>query len=278
MNKSPIKSIPSRSIKEFSLTDIMNALTSMRKEIQSINSKLSTQENTSTAILNKIDALTSEIVSLKKENEELKKDIDTLKKYNNNIHTENAPNDHSGLDIVREIHDRDIKSRNIIIFNMNESVSDIDSLAVELIKNLHIDATISAVSQLGKQSTKPRPIRIIFDSSKSVIDVLKSKKSLSTLPMWSNVWITTDLTFYQMKILQSLKAERDRRNSSDNGNWFIKYICGSPTLAQKNKFTAQVHLSIKHHVIFQIIYMLIIISTSLKTLILYLGFTRMSEV
>lgn len=43
----------------------------------------------------------------------------------------------------------------------------------------------------------------------------------------------TDLTFYQMKILQSLKAERDRRNSSDNDNWFIKYIRGSLTLAQK---------------------------------------------
>jgi len=37
-----------------------------------------------------------------------------------------------------------------------------------------------------------------------------------------------------MKILQSLKVEWDRRNSSDKGNWFIKHIRGSLTVAQKN--------------------------------------------
>lgn len=60
---------------------------------------------------------------------------------------------------------------------MNPLVVYIDSLAAELINKLHIDANISAVTRLSKQSTRPRPIRIIFDSSKSVIDVLKSKRS-----------------------------------------------------------------------------------------------------
>lgn len=101
---------------------------------------------------------------------------------------------------------------------MDESDIDIDSVAVELINKLNIDANIFAVNRLGKQSTKPRTIKIIFDNSRSVINVLKSTKSLSTDSIWSNVWISTDLTFYQMKILLSLKTKRDSKNSSNNRN------------------------------------------------------------
>jgi len=150
------------------------------------------------------------------------------------IKSDYAPNDFSGVDMIREIHERDSKSRNIMLFNIEKSVSDIYSLAKELITKLNLDSNISAVTRLSKQSAKPRPIRITFDSSKSVIDVLKSKKSLSSDLSWSNAWVTTDLTLYQMKFLRSLKAERDRKNSSNNGNWFIKYSRGSPSLAQKN--------------------------------------------
>lgn len=151
-----------------------------------------TQENTSTAILTRIDTLSVEIVPLKKENEDLKKDIDNLRKSSkNNNHTVITPNDMSGVDLVREIHERDAKSRNIIIFNiLYESVSDVDSLAVELINKLNIVANISTVTRLGKQSSRLRTIRIIFDNTKSVIDVLKSKKSLSAVPSWSKTWIT----------------------------------------------------------------------------------------
>lgn len=234
MQKSPTKPTPLVGKKDISLTDVWNALIGMRKDIQSINTKLLTQENTSTSILSRLDDLSSEIVFLKKENEDLKKDIDSLKKSKNFITSDYAPNDFSGVDIIREIHERDSKSRNIMLFNIEESVSNIDSLAKELIIKLNLDANISAVTRLGKQSAKPRPIRITFDSTKSVLDVLKSKKSLSSDPSWRNAWITTDLTLYQMKFLRSLKAERDRRNSSNNGNWFIKYSRGSPSLAQKN--------------------------------------------
>lgn len=80
MPKSPTKLTPPVGKKDIFLADVWNALVGMRKDIQSINSKLLTQENTSTAILFRMDALSSEIVSLKKENEDLKKDIDILKK------------------------------------------------------------------------------------------------------------------------------------------------------------------------------------------------------
>lgn len=92
-------------------------------------------------------------------------DIDTLMNSQNFNKSDYAPIDLSGIDIIHETHERDRKSRNIILFNIEESVSDIDSLAKELIVKLNLDSNISVVTRLGKQSAKPRPIRITFDSS-----------------------------------------------------------------------------------------------------------------
>lgn len=51
---------------DYSLKDIMNSLKSMHSDIQSIKSKLLTQENTTDAILSKIDNLASDLLSFKK--------------------------------------------------------------------------------------------------------------------------------------------------------------------------------------------------------------------
>jgi len=57
MQKSPTKTTLPVGKKDISLTDVWNALVGMQKDIQSINTKLLTQENTSTAILSRMDAL-----------------------------------------------------------------------------------------------------------------------------------------------------------------------------------------------------------------------------
>lgn len=41
------------------------------------------------------------------------------------------------------------------------------------------------------------------------------------------------MTPYQRQHLSSLKAERDKRNSTHDSNWYIKFIRGSPVLAKK---------------------------------------------
>jgi cell division protein FtsB len=236
MNKSSVNKSPSSvNKKEYSLADIMNTLKIMRNDIQSINTKMLTQENTSTAILTRMDSLSAEIASLKKENEELKKDVDNLKK--NSVDSNSLPNvanDICGLDLVKEIQEREIKSRNILLFNVDESIDDEAKLVADLIETLHIDVSISSVVRLGTRSNKPRPVRVIFNSPQSVFAVLKTKKVLSNIPRWKNVSVTTDLTFHQRSSLSALKKERDRRNGSDDGGWFIKYFRGSPRLVQKN--------------------------------------------
>jgi len=237
MNKSPVTKPPSTNIrKDISLVDIMNTLKIMRNDIQSINTKFLTQENTSAAILNRMDTLSTEIISLNNENSELKRDIEKLK-TNSLDHTcsSNTANYIPGFDLVKKIQERETNSRNILLFNVVESEDDDMKVATDLIKSLHIDVPITLADRLGKHSNKPRPIRIEFESPQSVFAVLKSKKLLSNNQFWKNIWITTDLTVLQRTNLSDLKKERDRRNTLNNGTfWFIKYVRGSPTLAQKN--------------------------------------------
>jgi len=55
----------------------------------------------------------------------------------------NTANNIPGFDFVKEIQEREIKSRNILLFNVVESQDDEMKLATDLIKSLHIDVPIT---------------------------------------------------------------------------------------------------------------------------------------
>lgn len=217
---------------DISLKDIMSSLKSLHTEIQSIKSKLLIQENTSSVILNKLETLTSDILSLKNENIDLRKEIDILRNKSCN-HTSISSPDLNNLDIVQELNERESKCRNIIIFNANEQEDD-KPLINNLFSNLKLKFTFKSTSRVGKLSNKPRPIRIELNSADDVLHLLKSKRDLYNTSDYKHLWITTDLTQYQRRILSSMKTERDRRNVSDNNKWYIRYIRGNPNLVQKN--------------------------------------------
>lgn len=81
--------------------------------------------------------------------------------------------------------------------------------------------------RLGKQNDKPKPIRIEFESTDAVFSLLKTKKRLSQLQEWKDLWITTDLTPYHRGVLLAIKKERDQRNSLlEEKIWFVKFIHG----------------------------------------------------
>lgn len=84
-----------------------------------------------------MDALSSEIVSLEKENEDLKYTLILLRSLKILLYLIMLLIIFSGIDMIREIHERDSKSRNIMLFNIEEWVSDIDSLTKELITKLN---------------------------------------------------------------------------------------------------------------------------------------------
>jgi hypothetical protein len=60
--------------------------------------------------------------------------------------------------------------------------NDETKLATDLIESLHLDISISSVVRLGKQSIKPKPVRIVLNSPQSVFAILKSKKTFVKHP------------------------------------------------------------------------------------------------
>jgi len=98
----------------------MFSLKALHSEIQSIKTKLLTQGNTSSAILNRLETLSSDITMIKKENAVLKIEIDYLRNkisYQDAV-PRNPSLDQFNIDIVHELRERNLKCRKIIIFNV----------------------------------------------------------------------------------------------------------------------------------------------------------------
>lgn len=67
------------------------------------------------------------------------------------------------------------KSHNFILFNVNESVTDVK--ATYLIKRLKIETVISSAIRIGKQvDKKTRLVEVSLNSSDAVISIKNSKK------------------------------------------------------------------------------------------------------
>lgn len=236
----PIKTASSsdpktKNISDYSINDVMSSLKSLHSEIQLIKSKLYTQEKTSERILEKTESLAADILLLKNENIELRKELDTLR--SNSISNSNSTSHQFKvpIDIVREIKERESKSKNVILFNVPDTINNEKTLVEDLFVKLKLQYRPSTVIRIGNQTNKSRPLRIELESAEAVSSVLKTKRLLRSFPEWKNIWITSDLTVYQREILFSLKKERDHRNSHlEENTWFIKFVHGSPTLVKKN--------------------------------------------
>lgn len=127
----------------------------------------------------KTDSLASDILVLKNENSELRKEIEFLRQIiivpiNTNSYLLPMP-----INIIREIKERNSKSRNIIIFNAPEClISDID-LIFKLLNALNLQFSPSSVTRLDKLINKPRPIRVEHESIDVVYTIHKTKKTTS---------------------------------------------------------------------------------------------------
>lgn len=77
----------------------------------------------------------------------------------------------------------------------------------DLLNDLNKHVRPLSVIRIGKQNSKPKLLRVVFESTDALFSVLKNKILLHSLPNRKDAWITTDLTSYQRKILSSLKKK-----------------------------------------------------------------------
>ncbi|KAK5640701.1 hypothetical protein RI129_009248 [Pyrocoelia pectoralis] len=172
----------------------------------------------------------SELSELRKLILDLKSEIELLKKASENQCTNLTT---PAEEIITEVAERQLRSRNVIMYNLNENHSnDQDLIDVQdVIKKISTVPTEHIkLFRLGqsKSPNKPRPIKIIFKNSDDAISVLRNNKKLKEIN--STIFVRSDLTKMQLEHLSNLRTELQERISNGEKDITIRYIRGVPKI------------------------------------------------
>jgi len=138
--------------------------------------------------------------------------------------------------MFNELHDRQSREKNIILFNVPESINDVDdtSLVNDILAKIDAPVAISHIVRLGKLEPKPRPIKITCEKKSDVRLILKSKNRLRNLPDKKFIHVTVDWTTSQRSFYNKVREQLSIRKNNGEYNIYIGYIKGVPTILQKN--------------------------------------------
>ena len=135
-------------------------------------------------------------------------------------------------DVVKNVAENNDRSRNLIIFGLNEETNENVSRKVSdvfqaLGQKPHFEAT-----RFGKDEDK-RPIKVKFDRSETVYELLRTAKKLKLTTSYKQVYLSADRTpdqrVAQKKLVEELK-EKVRENPEQH-----YYVKGGKVLCQPQK-------------------------------------------
>lgn len=146
--------------------------------------------------------------------------------------------------LIGEVNERNLRKKNIIIYNAPESVStNLDT--VKSYDNGLVTSIVSSADntldtgkvkffRLGpKKAGRIRPIKVIFTSEEiklSVINKFDSKSASSVNPLLKDVKLSWDRTPLELEALDRLRSELDSRTANGEKDLTIKYKNGVPTI------------------------------------------------
>lgn len=176
-------------------------------------------------LIRKIDNLNTEV-------EKLKKEVDELKTQSNfRISPE---------EVLAETEERIVRSSNVIIYNVKESLAesvaqrivDDKEVITKILRETGVTVEINKVVRIGKKqpdnhnNKKNRPIKVVLSNPKIAKEILKNKNKLST----SGYRVANDFTVNQMKYMSDLRNKLAERVAKGE-NLTIRYINGIPRIA-----------------------------------------------
>lgn len=199
------------------LNEIANSTNNLNTEQQTIKTQLTDIIAKNNNTEKKIKSIESDITSLK----------------NNPI--VKPTNSQSYENIIQEIHERNVRARNIIIMGVKECRSSKveeayahDKSEVEKIINHLADGCPkpTKIFRLGKYNpTKNRKVKVCFESPQTAKTLLRSKSKLSP-----DYKIYSDQTVAQQNYFKNLKNELTQRIANGEQDITIKYIKGIPKI------------------------------------------------
>ena len=142
--------------------------------------------------------------------------------------------------IYKEIHEQELRKKNIIIFKLPEENENLDKKAVfqkekNTVNNMLIDMEVIRPTEdasfrllrLGKRSTsgdippKIRPLKVTFQTNAFRDHVLANCKNLKHMEEWNDVSIVADLTKTQQRLSKSMRKslqEEAVKNNSERSS------------------------------------------------------------
>ncbi|KAG5894931.1 hypothetical protein JTB14_008890 [Gonioctena quinquepunctata] len=162
---------------------------------------------------NDISLLKQEVKDTKKKHCE---ELSLLKRELNDFKSING----AGMEnILTEVHERAIRSNNLMLFNVEESksesleakIADDKKIAIQVLESIGVESNdLTKVIRIGRQGNKPRPIKMILSNSNAVGYALRLKNRLLN----TKFRIASDKTKLQQeqmkKVQDELKQRRDR--------------------------------------------------------------------
>lgn len=211
-------------IKE-SVSNINSTINHLSLEQDKIKSDITNLAQSSHTTEQKIQTLESDLLSLKTSTCTQSAYLDQSEKYN---------------DIFAEIHDRNIRGKNIVITGVPEPElknvterrdRDLNEVS-KIVKLVNDKSTLpEQVKRLGKYTPgKNRPLRATFASKDSVINILRNKTNVNL----GTINIFADRTPQQQHHMKTLIEELKLRTQKGEENLIIKYIKGIPRIIQSS--------------------------------------------
>lgn len=155
----------------------------------------------------------------------LENKIESLEQYI--ISSPNIPQS----DLINEIMNRLSRARNIIIYELKEVNSSSDSEHLQAIfKLMKLNIESVRFVRLGKYSERTRPLKVTFDDTVNVIEVLNIQNILRSSSKYKNIRFSADRTPKQREQMASLRKELQFRRQNGEPNIVIKFIKGNPVI------------------------------------------------
>jgi hypothetical protein len=207
------------------LASIHKDISSINTQINQVNEKLTNIEPRIIDSENRIKTLEDEVLVLKNGNPS-----------SSNVET-----------ILEEINDRELRSRNIIFYNVPESSSSSTSIRIDHDKSItskliHSFCTSDPdcsfkLYRVGRPvKNKPRPLKVIFQTPNPVMDICKNfdpKRLVDIDPSLENVSLSRDRTLHERKYLSDLRATLKERTDKGENDLTIKYVNGTPKIVKQ---------------------------------------------
>ncbi|KRT84885.1 hypothetical protein AMK59_2345 [Oryctes borbonicus] len=77
---------------------------------------------------------------------------------------------------------------------------------------------------------KPRVLRVVFNNSYSVKDMLRDKRKLESHPTYKHVFVRKDETNYQRDLFKKCQKQMEELKKSGEKDLGIKYVRGIPVV------------------------------------------------